>query len=194
MGLSVPRSSIPLEPTDAAGRDRWLALFHAGDRATLAACYREHCGTVARTIGNLLGADDGETVIHEVFARLLEREDLRRNFQGGSFVAWLSTVTRNLALDYQRRVGRETGDITGTRDEPASSSWEHATNARLLVDRFRQRLPPAWMEVFDLRFLQQLPQREAAQRLSLFRTTLAYRELIIRRQLKRFLLEEDLEP
>ncbi|HEV8200036.1 MAG TPA: hypothetical protein VGS03_08450 [Candidatus Polarisedimenticolia bacterium] len=61
----MPRSSLPLEPTDAAHRDRWLALFHAGDRATLAACYREHGGAVARAIGKLLGGDDRETVIHE---------------------------------------------------------------------------------------------------------------------------------
>jgi RNA polymerase sigma-70 factor (ECF subfamily) len=69
---------------------------------------------------------------------------------------------------------------------------EDAAEARLLVERFRRdHLPPDWQGVFDLRFLQQLPQREAATRLSLPRTTLAYRELRIRRLLRRFLLEGD---
>ena len=81
-------------------------------------------------------------------------------------------------------------------DDPAATaqtgSWEEAAEARLLVERFRRdHLPTEWQGVFDLRFLQQLPQRDAATRLSLPRTTLAYRELRIRRLLRRFLLEGD---
>lgn len=44
--------------------------------------------------------------------------------------------------------------------------------------------------MFELRFLHQLPQRDAASRLGINRTTLAYREVRIRRLLKRFLLEQ----
>jgi RNA polymerase sigma-70 factor (ECF subfamily) len=45
--------------------------------------------------------------------------------------------------------------------------------------------------VFELRFLQQMTQHEAAHALGIRRTTLAYRELRIRRALRAFLLEED---
>ena len=41
--------------------------------------------------------------------------------------------------------------------------------------------------MFDLCLVQQLTQREAAAALGLHRTTLAYRELRIRRALRRFL-------
>ena len=71
-----------------------------------------------------------------------------------------------------------------------AESWQNATDARLLIEQFRrEHLPEEWAGVFELRFLQQLPQREAARRLSIQRTTLAYRELRIRRLLRRFLAE-----
>ena len=75
------------------------------------------------------------------------------------------------------------------RRTAVTPSWEDAAHARLLVDEFRRRhVPPAWQGVFELRFLQQLPQREAAARLSMSRTTLAYREIRLRRLLKRHFL------
>ena len=74
-------------------------------------------------------------------------------------------------------------------------SWETGSEARLLIDRFKQtRLPADWLGIFELRFLQQLPQREAAAQLAIHRTTLAYRELRIRRLLRRFLLDEEETP
>jgi RNA polymerase sigma-70 factor, ECF subfamily len=166
----------------------WLALFHRGDRATLEQCYRQHFGTVIRAIGARLGGADRETVTHELFSRLIAGEALRRSFQGGSFAGWIATVARNQAIDYQRRLNRETGALAGHGAESAPG-WEEAAQARMLIERFRrERLPPAWQALFQARFMEQLPQREAAARLSMRRTTLAYRELRIRRLLKRFLL------
>ena len=145
-------------------------------------------------MGSLLGAADRETAIHELFSRLIGNADLRRSFQGGSFAAWLATVARHQAIDTWRRSARETGAPADDPAIPETSNWEEAAQARLLVERFREdHLPPDWQGVFDLRFLQQLPQREAATRLSLPRTTLVYREIRIRRLLRRFLLEGD-EP
>jgi RNA polymerase sigma-70 factor (ECF subfamily) len=61
-------------------------------------------------------------------------------------------------------------------------------DAKVLVERFRRDcLPQEWAGVFDARFLRQVPQREAARELGIRRTTLAYRELRIRRLLSRFL-------
>ncbi len=184
VGLTLPASPPASE---------WLQLFHRGDRATLEGCYRDHFAKVERAIGPILNAADRETVIHELFSRLIENQELRRSFQGGSIGAWLATVARNQAIDFRRRLGRESGTSVDGDETPASAAdWEPATEARLLVERFcRDHLPPAWRGVFEVRFLKRLSQREAASELSLARTTLAYRELRIRRLLKRFLFEED---
>jgi RNA polymerase sigma-70 factor (ECF subfamily) len=134
-------------------------------------------------------------VIHEVFSRLLAQEQLRASFHGGSFGAWLATVARNQALDYRRRWMRERPwSERPDSDAQSTEAWEEEIQARLLIDQFtRECLPAEWRDVFELRFLQQLSQREAATQLGLHRTTLAYRELRIRRLLKHFLLERD-EP
>jgi RNA polymerase sigma-70 factor (ECF subfamily) len=183
------------DAVDVPSELRWLELFHAGDRTTLEGCYRTHFATVRRAIHPILDGADQETVIHELFSRLISQEHLRRAFQGGSFAAWLATVARNQAIDYRRRIGREVDIAAHDGAAPTTTDeWEQAAQARLLVEQFRREcLPPEWHGVFELRFLQQLPLREAALRLSLHRTTLAYRELRIRKLLQRFLLEED-EP
>jgi RNA polymerase sigma-70 factor, ECF subfamily len=169
----------------------WLQLFHRGDRETLEGCYRDHFSRVERAIGPILDAVDRETVIQEVFSRLLASAELRRSFQGGSLGAWLATVARNQAIDHRRRLGREPATAADGLDT-LSADWEPAAEARLLVERFcRDHLPPEWRSVFDTRFLRRLSQREAATELGLPRTTLAYREIRIRRLLKRFLLQED---
>jgi RNA polymerase sigma-70 factor (ECF subfamily) len=51
-------------------------------------------------------------------------------------------------------------------------------------------LPPAWLDVFQARFIDHLSQCEAAARLGKRRTTLAYQELRIRRLLRKFLLDQ----
>jgi RNA polymerase sigma-70 factor, ECF subfamily len=49
-----------------------------------------------------LCAVDAETVIHEVFLRLLADETVRRRFLGGNLRRWLTQVVRNAAIDYYR--------------------------------------------------------------------------------------------
>ncbi len=169
----------------------WLARFHAGDRTVLEDCYREHFLTVTHAVGQVLRGADRETVVHEVFLQLISNQELRQGFQGGALASWLATVARNRALDYWRRYRRETSlDETAPEVAGGTSGDQLATDldARRLVDRFRhEALPPKWANVFEVRFLGGLPQREAARRLGISRTTLAYRELKVRRLLQRFL-------
>jgi RNA polymerase sigma-70 factor (ECF subfamily) len=198
----VPLSPLsPTAPPDASAANvpakgpvqgEWLRLFHDGHRPTMEACYRAHFATVERAIGPLLRGADRETLIHELFSQLLFSVDMRRSFQGGAFGAWISTVARNRAIDFARRLGREVEAAPREQASETAPDWQEAADARMLIDRFRrEHLPEDWQGVFDLRFLQQLPQREAAQRLSMRRTTLAYRELRIRRLLRSFLLDEE---
>ncbi len=193
MGLSTHSADERVKRDLQADDPGWLAAFHEGERAALEACYRDHFEGVERAIGTILHGADRETVIHEVFSRLIAHEPLRRSFHGGSLGAWLATVARNAAIDYRRRAARETtASVEAVAGASEAARWEEAAQARLLIERFRrEKLPPAWAEIFELCFLQQMSQREAARALGLRRTTLAYRQLRIRRALRRFLLDGD---
>jgi RNA polymerase sigma-70 factor (ECF subfamily) len=171
--------------SDAADAS-WLARFHDGERDVLEGCYREHFATVTRAVGRILRGADQETVVHEVFLRMLSDAGFRGAFHGGNLGAWLTTVARNHAIDFLRRLGREE-PLDGHADQPVD--LEGALEARLLVERFRREVLPAkWERVFQVRFLEQQDQRAAAAALGIQRTTLAYQELRVRRLLQRFLL------
>ena len=187
--------SRPLAPTELAGKAvDWLALFHAGSREVIADCYVDHFASVERAVGRILKGADKETVIHELFLRLMTNESLRRTFQGGSFRAWISTVARNQAVDYWRRQQFEVPagapeDVAGEREDAAR--FEHQVEAQLTIDRFRSEcLPEKWRQVFELRFIQQLGQPEAARALGMHRTTLIYQEYRVRSLLRRFVLRK----
>lgn len=84
-----------------------LAAFHEGRREILEACYREHFRAALRAVSGILPGPEQETVVHELFFRVLSNRELREKFQGGSLSAWLSTLARNQAVDYRRRWRRE---------------------------------------------------------------------------------------
>jgi RNA polymerase sigma-70 factor, ECF subfamily len=169
----------------------WLEDFHAGDRAVLEQCYRDHYRGVVGAVRRFLAGADAETVTHEVFFRLLWNSKLRENFQGGRFDAWLAQVATNLARDHLRRYRREQ---SAPLEEPPDDVLPNAgaadeIEAKMMIDRFRrERLPAEWEGVFDTRFLRQLSQRDAAKELGIHRTTLVYQEQRIRALLKDFLL------
>jgi RNA polymerase sigma-70 factor (ECF subfamily) len=178
------------EPEAAEG---WLRLFHEGDRPTLERIYRAHFEALKRSVGAVLGWADRDTVVHDVFLRLMTRRDVRASFQGGRFGAWLVVIARNQAIDYLRRRDREVPE--GQRPCPAELPGDVAVDlrgeARVVIDRFRKEvLPPKWAPVFEARFVKQLTQEEAAAALGMGRSTLAYQEARVRRLLRRFVLEE----
>jgi RNA polymerase sigma-70 factor (ECF subfamily) len=170
----------------------FLERFHAGDRTTLEACYEDHFATVERAVGRVLRGVDGESVVQDVFCRLVASEPLRRSFRGGSLAGWLAVVARNQAIDVARRRQLEMRVAVGEAEaaEPDQGRFSDRSEAELLVERFRREVLPAkWAPVFQARFLDQLSQREAAQKLSMRRTTLAYQELRIHALLRGFLLQ-----
>jgi RNA polymerase sigma-70 factor (ECF subfamily) len=193
VGVKWQALPAPERSADGAAPDQWLAAFHRGDRRALARCYEEHLRTVNWAVGQVLQGVDRENVVHDVFCRLLAREELRRNFGGGNFGAWLITVARRQAIDYRRRRDHEqpAGAEVAALREAEPPVVEETVHLRALADRFRRVLPARWEPVFRARFLEQLDQREAARRLGMRRTTLAYQELQIRRLLRKFVLERD---
>lgn len=179
-------------PRDAA----WLAAFHAGERGVLESCYREHFDRVSGVAATLLRGVDAETVTHDVFLRLLSEPKMRESFVGGDLGAWLSVVTKRAAIDALRKIRREApmdpdGDaLLAPEPDPRRASDE--ADAKLLVERFRREvLPEKYARLFEVRFLRQLPQREAARELGMQRSTLAYQEQRVRELLTRFLLDDD---
>ncbi len=192
--------STPNVPRDveegASQRTGWLGAFHEGSRHVLTEVYATHFACVDRAVGRVLTGADRETVIHEVFYRLLADAELRAGFRGGSLRAWLATVAHRQAIDYRRRRERErpVGDAedvsTAGPQAVETPSAEASVEARQLIERFRNEcLPPKWRGVFEARFLEQKAQVEAARGLGMHRTTLVYQELRIRQLLRKFFLE-----
>ena len=192
--MALPRIFVPghRAPSPSAGEDgAALAAFQRGDPAAIERCYREYFDLIERALRPILGPADRETVIHEVFSRLITNAEMRQSFQGESLGAWLATVSRNQGIDYLRRLRREVALPPGELHEPVPA-LDGEVDARLLLEQFqRERLPEAWRGVFEARFLRQLSQREAAAALRINRTTLAYREVRIRRALRAFLMEDE---
>src|SRR5260221_13768567 len=186
------RTASPSEV--AAEAVNWLAEFHRGSRAVLTECYVDHFVSVERAVGRILKGADRETVIHEIFFRLMTNESLRHTFQGGSFRAWISTIARNQAVDYWRRQQFEVPagapeDLLGEREDAAR--FENRVEAQITIDRFRSEcLPEKWKKLFDARFIQQLDQPQAARPLGMHRTTLIYQEYRVRTLPRRFVLKK----
>jgi RNA polymerase sigma-70 factor, ECF subfamily len=176
----------------AVGSDEaWLRDFHAGEHDCLERCYRDHLQTVDGAVAAVVTGADRETLVHEVFFRLLTEASLRANFRGGSFASWLRVVARHQAIDYARRRRLEvsfTSD-TGPGALVSTPRFEQQIDVRRTLERFRaQILPPKWRAVFDVRIVAQQDQPTAARTLGMRRTTLAYQEYRIRRLLRRFVL------
>jgi RNA polymerase sigma-70 factor, ECF subfamily len=188
-----PARTYPANADVREPHTSWLERFHAGDRAVLDEVYRGHVDVVHRSAGGVLDGADLETVVHEVFFRVMASGDLRKAFHGGDLAAWLVVVARNHAIDYVRRRNREQPAglaVIGAPDVPSPGGASRA-EAALLIHKFcAEVLPAKWRPVFEARFVQHLTQTEAAAALRMRRTTLVYQELRIRGLLNGFLLGE----
>ncbi len=171
----------------------FLRRFHQGERTIMEECYRNHFDMVYVVVGKFLSGADRETVVQEFFLRMLDTRSFRSNFKGGSFSSWLATAARNMAIDFVRRHSREIPENNiAELDCRAQEGFESESEARILIERFRRDiLPRKWDGVFEKRFLNQLGQREAAEALSISRTTLAYQEVRVRSLLKKFLIDAE---
>jgi RNA polymerase sigma-70 factor, ECF subfamily len=197
--MSVQVSAVCMDPLPDArptpktmSDDAWLRAFHAGEPSCLEQSYRDQFDAVYRTVGQVLSGADRETIVHEVFFRLLNDGSLRRGFGGGSFSAWLHVVARNQAIDHARRRKLEVEFVARSLESDQSTTddrFEQRIDARRILERFESEvLPSRWRPVFLARFVQQQDQPTAARSLKMRRTTLAYQEYRIRGLLRRFVL------
>lgn len=174
-----------IEPVDA-----WLTRFHAGDRMVLTRVYQDELRRVLAAAAKVVGAAEAESVAHDVFYKLLSDSAFRAAFTGGNVGAWLSTVARNASLDMARRRARETALPESERTLPAARDVRGELDADLFVRGFVERvLPEDLRALFELRFLEQRSQRDAAAVLGIPRTTLAYQEQRVRELLQSYAKE-----
>lgn len=107
MAMSSP--SVKTEQTHRPDRetlDRLLLAVGAGDREALAHLYEGTRGAVYATALGVLGnPHEAQDVTQEAFVRLWEASPGYRS--QGSPMAWMLTITRNLALMALRREGRK---------------------------------------------------------------------------------------
>jgi RNA polymerase sigma factor (sigma-70 family) len=183
-----------------AAADLDLDRFHAGDRQVLAGVYRRHVDAVERVACCYCRGADAENIVHDVFATIIERREVREQFKGGDIAAWLRTMTKNRAIDLLRRRKRETllgssasidGLLEPIDEELVLLDRDEAERLQRALERFEQQVLPTMgktmAEIFKLRFRQGLSQVETAERAGVPRTTLISREQRLVGQLGRFL-------
>ncbi len=119
--------------------------------------------------------DDPQDIAHNVFVRLAEMDELP---EGGKLQNYIFSVARNMAADRYRWLKVRRAEFAGRCDEDGQE-WEQADMAPLPDNQLEARqswsrfqegldaLPPRCREVFILRRVHRMPQREVARRLSI---------------------------
>ncbi|MBP3520759.1 MAG: RNA polymerase sigma factor [Oscillospiraceae bacterium] len=127
--------SVKTEQTHRPDReilDRLLLAVGAGDREALARLYEETRGAVyAAALGVLGNHHEAQDVTQEAFVRIWENAPGYRS--QGSPMAWMLTITRNLARMSLRREGRK-GELSPEEWEsiPAGEEQEAAEDRMAL--------------------------------------------------------------
>ena len=186
--------------------------FRAGDREALEAVYRRFAPEVSillrrgfafesrghrRHFVGYRSAHDLHDALHETFRRAFE-PSARAAYDGiRPYGPYLRTIARNLVLGEFRR--RETlfVDVEGSaaenaepihaQVEPSPESAVASAQVRKLVQEFLATLSADERRLLQLRFVDGLSQRDAAERLSMGRQRIRSRETKLRKKLVRFL-------
>lgn len=121
--------------------------------------YRRHLSGVHRTARWLLGTDDVDDAVQEVFVRLWQK---LHTFEGRSAVAsWLHRVSTNVLLRYRTRLGRQ-----GAREKPFDPADDRTARVRpglrMDLDNAVTTLPERARTVFVLHDMQGLSHEEIA--------------------------------
>ena len=159
-GLPVNLASMPTSPEPFRRADAGDETEHYQDFDEI---YQDNVVRLYRLIYAKVGnRADAEDLTADVFLSAVRR--IRISAHRGEVRAYLAAITRTtLASYWRRRVGREVTTIeptTATRflDDPAPPS-DAPARARRLLDA----LPERYRRILELRFLEALSVKEAAQ-------------------------------
>jgi RNA polymerase sigma-70 factor (ECF subfamily) len=150
---------------DDAAANGDLERLKAGDPAAFDALVRARADGVYRIAAGIVGPDEAEDVVQEVFLRV--HEALPR-FRGDSAIGtWIHRIAVNAALKRRARgKRREAGSLEGSGPPargPTSSERLSAAEREAALRRALERLPPEQRAVVALRCFEGLTAPEAAR-------------------------------
>jgi RNA polymerase sigma-70 factor (ECF subfamily) len=173
---------------DRSGTQRFLAFVRARDQAGIERLlqeFRPRCLAQAQRL--LGGAADAEDAVQDAFLRLMRGAEA---FDGSvPFAAWLGRLVQVASIDLQRSTGRrrrrEHEAATPLATPIEESGDERVERLRRLVDE----LPEELRAPLELRFFDELSQRETAARLGLSENAVAVRIHRAKQELRRRLAQ-----
>ena len=184
-------SSQRLEPVQGL-----IRRAQGGDRAAFEELVRQHYSQIHRWAISVTGdLDDADDVVQEVLVRLAKQ---LRSYAGKSrFSTWLFQVTRNTALEQQRKRARRSRLLAGfVRSEQQENFEKENALEQLqtshLVDQIRtlfERLPERQRQVFDLADLQGFSPVEIGKMLAMNPVTVRANLCKARRTIRGKILE-----
>lgn len=178
-----------------------LRRFREGDPVALSEIFRAHVDALAGVLrarahqggafAHLRSAMEFENVVFETFARAFEPR-ARATYDGiRPYGHYLLGIARNVVLEQLRRrdlpSGLDLEELAGAEPTGAPQGEQLHEDRELegLLEEFRRGLEGAEAQLYELRFVEGLPQEDACARLGLTRIQLRRRE----RALKQRLLE-----
>jgi RNA polymerase sigma-70 factor (ECF subfamily) len=174
--LSQARRSV--SPSKSPLSDgRLVGLARAGDQQAFARLIDRHAGlvySIARA--RLRDHDSAEDLVQEVFLRV--HLNLKRLQDASKVAPWMARLTRNLAVDWQRRGLRRSqlvqmvplgpqSDLMADAQQKGARDTMESTEQSSTVNAAIDRLPDEQREVVMLHFGEELNQREIADRLGM---------------------------
>ena len=148
--------------------------------------FRSHHNLVFRTAYRITGnAADAEDVLQTVFLRLLRRESDSEAMANEE--SYLRRAAINASLDVIR--SRQTNPTVELVEVPGDRTESEVTELRQVLGRALGKLPPRSAEIFALRFIEGMSNREIARMLGISQVLVAVTIFRTRQQLRKELAE-----
>jgi RNA polymerase sigma-70 factor (ECF subfamily) len=208
--MPVVSMSTPPDPPKQGLNDQGLNDQDVSDQKLVYSClqghphsfrilYQRHQGTVRSTLYQLCGPSQLDDLVQEVFLRVWK--GLKGFRQTAQFSTWIYRITWNVATDQRRRFGQERSrqerlmpvaldDNGASSGDPSGLNGIHYQD---LVQRGLTRLSDDHRSVLVLHDLQDLPQKEIAEILSIPVGTVKSRLFHARSILKQFFQQEGVQ-
>jgi RNA polymerase sigma-70 factor (ECF subfamily) len=156
----------------AAGSADLVERMARGEKEALGELYDQTCRVMYAVALRIVSSPaDAEEVIHDAYTRAFRHVAAYRPDRG-SVHAWLVLITRSVAIDRLRAIGRKAAQALDAIPEPASKdeSPEERSLARQLSGRLQsalQALDPDQRRLIELAFFEGLSHTDLADRTKL---------------------------
>ena len=160
--------------------------------------YRRHHRIILAQLRGRVDAQDMEDALHAVMDAMLEKQLLLESLSDMRQTMYIRSVARNVAMDYLRARVRKRERLADGPDE----DMERIADARAGVEQqvFRadaigamqaaiRKLPEEKRQLLEMKYLQDMPDGQIAQRLGIQKDNVRQRLSRVRREL-RAMMEE----